>query len=143
MLTSRAWWLLLVVLAVLAVGLLGELPVLTVVALALLVWLTWEALLFTFRVRLVARDLVVRRQVLDDRGPVATLWAGRSFQVRVSLRLRGSRPLPYLAFEEAVPFGLDLDGGEPQGEGALAPGGSLGLRYAVRDLDAIEAGAGA
>ena len=132
MLTSRAWWFLTLVLVVLVLGVLVSLPLLALVALGALLWLTWEGLLFTFRVRWVVRNLTMRRQVFDDRGPVTTLWAGRTFQVRVSLRLRGMHDLPYLAFEEPLPFGLELAAGELQGEGRLAPGAPLELTYEVR-----------
>ena len=70
MLTSRAWWFLAVLVGMLVVGLLIPQPVLAILALALLAWLTWEGLLFNYRVRSVVRDLTLRRQVRDDRGPV-------------------------------------------------------------------------
>ena len=132
MLTSRAWWLLSLILVLLAVGALADIALLAVVALALLLWLTWEGLLFTFRVRWLARDFSLHREVRDDRGPVTALWAGRTFQVQVELRLRAGLGLPYLAFEEPVPFGLDLAAGEPKGEGGIVAGAPLRLAYAVR-----------
>jgi uncharacterized protein (DUF58 family) len=132
MLTSRAWWLLSLVLLLLTVGVVAEVPLLGVTALALLLWLTWEGLLFTFRIRWVARELAMRREVRDDRGPVTALWAGRTFQVHIELRLRCGPALPYLTFEEAVPFGLDLAAGQPLGEGGVVPGVPLRLDYAVK-----------
>src|SRR5260370_851791 len=47
MLTSRAWWLLSLVLLLLTVGVVADVPLLGVTALALLLWLTCEVLLFT------------------------------------------------------------------------------------------------
>ena len=132
MLTSRAWWLLSLVLLLLTIGVTADIAVLGLTALALLLWLIWEGLLFAFRVRVVARGLTVYRQVRDDRGPVTTLWAGRTFQVRVEVRLSGGQGLPYLAFEEPLPFGLDLASGAPKDEGAIAAGAPLRLTYAVR-----------
>src|SRR5690348_5318194 len=106
MLTSRGWWFLLVVVALLGLALLanpghtyrGGLARddfwtrrpnigLALLGLTLALWFAWEWLLFTIRARIVTRRLEMRRQVRDSRGPVDTLWAGRTFEVRVELRL--------------------------------------------------------
>src|SRR5438067_5090927 len=133
MLTSRAWWFLSVLVAVLVVGVLIPSPVLTLVSLALLFWLIWEGLLFNFRARWVARDLMLKRLVRDERGSVTGLWAGRPFEVRLALQLRGGA-LPYVHFEETVPFGLEAAGGSPDGEGPLTPDAGLLTEYTVRAL---------
>ena len=78
-------------------------PVLALVALVLLFWLIWEGVLFNFRARWMARDLILKRQVRDDRGPVTALWAGRPFEVRLTLRL-GSGTLPHVHFEDHQRF---------------------------------------
>src|SRR4051794_34236105 len=93
MLTARAWWFLFVTALVLFGGILmpppvGPLPALVVLGLALLLWFGWEWLAFTVRLQAALRRLEVEREVFDDHGPTATLWAGRCFHVRV--RLRGS-----------------------------------------------------
>ncbi len=134
MLTSRAWWFLGILTVMLAVGLLAYQPVVTLVALGLLAWFGWEGLVFTFRARWVVRGLAVRRQVLDQRGPVTSLWAGRPFEVRLVLWLPQGGTLPYLAAEDPLPFGVDLAGGEPTADGALGPGRELTVAYTVRPL---------
>src|SRR5712691_8499468 len=130
MLTSRAWWFLSVLVILLVLGMLIPQPVLALVALVLLFWLIWEGLLFNFRARWVARDLILKRQVRDDRGPVTSLWAGRPFEVRLALRLR-SGTLPYVHFEETVPFGLEATDGSPDGEGPLTAEAGLTIAYTV------------
>jgi uncharacterized protein (DUF58 family) len=134
MLTPRAWWLLVFVLAMLAVGLLGQQPVLGLVGLALLIWMIWEGLLFNFRARWLAGNLSLTREVRDDRGPVSSLWAGRSFEVRLVLNLEANSSLPHVAFDEPLPFGVELTGGEGKGDGTLIPGRPLGVAYRVRPL---------
>src|SRR5215470_3802669 len=133
MLTSRAWWFLSILVGLLIVGMLIPQPVLAVVSLVLLLWLAWEGLLFNFRARWVARDLVLRRQVHDERGPVTSLWAGRLFDVRLALRLRGGS-LPHARFEETLPFGLDVASGSPESEGPLSPDAGLTTAYRIRPL---------
>ncbi|HKB40876.1 MAG TPA: DUF58 domain-containing protein, partial [Gemmataceae bacterium] len=133
MLTSRAWWFLSILVGLLIVGMLIPQPVLALVSLVLLLWLAWEGLLFNFRARWVARDLVLRRQVRDDRGPVTSLWAGRLFDVRLALRLRGGS-LPHARFEETLPFGLDVASGSPESEGPLSPDAGLTTVYRIRPL---------
>src|SRR5438105_1924065 len=112
MLTSRAWWLLVVLVLLLVVGILVPQPVLAVVSLVLLFWLAWEGLLFNFRARWVARDLLLWRQVRDDRGPVTSLWTGRLFHVRLVLRMKGRFSLPHVHFEETAPFGAEAVAGQ-------------------------------
>jgi uncharacterized protein (DUF58 family) len=133
MLTSRAWWFLTVLVILLILGVLIPQPVLAVVSLVLLFWLIWEGLLFNFRARWMARDLLLKRQVRDERGPVTSLWAGRPFEVRLALRL-GSGTLPYVHIEETIPFGLEAAGGSPDGEGPLATDAGLAIVYSVRAL---------
>src|SRR4051812_10121974 len=100
MLTSRGWWLLVGVLAVTAYGLLGppdhNTRSVALLGLTLGLWFAWEWFWFALRVRLALPRLQVRRQLRDARGPVDTLWAGRSFEVRAELELSEGVPgLPY------------------------------------------------
>lgn len=135
MLTSRGWWLLLVVLSLLALGTLAPPhghPSLTLLGLTLFAWIVWEWLRFGLRVAWVVRDLRVDRQVLDERGPVDALWAGRSFTVKVQLHLPNRLGLPWLLMNDRVPFGLDHLEGDPHRDGGLAPGQPLDLSYRVR-----------
>src|SRR5438445_4963267 len=117
MLTSRAWWFLLVVLSLLALGLFDEPPwrggrgahlTLILVTLTLLLWFLGEWLLFVLRVSDAVPALHVRRELHDAHGAVDTLWAGRSFQVLVQLQLRHWGSLPYLKLTDQVPFGIEL-----------------------------------
>jgi uncharacterized protein (DUF58 family) len=132
MLTSRGWWFLLTVLGVLLVGILGPHAPLTLLALTLLLWFLGQWLLFAVRSRLVARQLVVEREVWDERGPVDTLWAGRTFTVRVRLRLRHVLTLPHVGVADWVPFGLEYLDGATAGDGPLAANRPLELDYRVR-----------
>src|SRR5262245_19637811 len=119
MLTPRAWWFLLVLFTLLAVGVVGDVTPLTLLALTLLLWFASEWLLFSVRSRLVVRGVTLRREVRDDRGPVDSLWAGRSFEVRVRLALDSFWGLPYVAAADRVPFGLEQTAGESEADGAL------------------------
>src|SRR5438128_76 len=105
MLTSRGWWFLIVVLSLLALGVFDAPPsrgghgghsTLMALTLTLLLWFLGEWLLFALRVSLAVPALRLRREVRDTRGPVDTLWAGRSFAVLVELRLPHWGSLPYL-----------------------------------------------
>ena len=84
-------------------GLLIGQPLFTLLGLALVLWLTAEGLLFAFRARWVVRGLRLHRQLCDDRGPVISLWAGRTFEVRLTLLLEEGYGLPYVAIEEPRP----------------------------------------
>src|ERR1700736_4459939 len=96
MLTSRGWWFLIVVLSFLALGLFDERWTLTLLALTLLLWFLAEWFVFALRVRLAIPALALQRTVSDERGPVANLWAGHSFHVRLKLKLAHWLGLPYL-----------------------------------------------
>ncbi len=132
MLTGRAWWLLVVSVLLLVVGLLLGQPIFTLLGLALVLWLGGEGLLFSFRARWVARGLRLHRQLCDDRGPVTSLWAGRTFEVRLVLFLDEGAGLPYVAFEEPTPFALEVIDGAAQGEGPIGAGEPLRATYRVR-----------
>jgi uncharacterized protein (DUF58 family) len=132
MLTSRAWWFLVSTFLLLAAGLLGNYRSLTLLGLSLAAWFTWEWLRFAVRVKGVVPLLRVEREVLDERGPVNNLWAGRGFRVRVSLVLDGAGSLPYLAVADRVPFGVEHLGGAVAVDGVLGPDEPLTLNYRIR-----------
>jgi uncharacterized protein (DUF58 family) len=132
MLTSRGWWFLVVVLLLLVLGLLGQQAALPLMGLTLLLWFLGEWLLFAVRSRLVAQRLVVEREVRDERGPVETLWAGRSFEVRVRLRLDHPLTLPHVAVADWVPFGLEYLEGAISADASLSAERPLELTYRVR-----------
>jgi uncharacterized protein (DUF58 family) len=140
MLTARAWWLLFCSVALLLFGVLAvfpqpftrHFPALALLGLTLLLWFGWEWLLFSVRAQTVVRRLQVRRELLDGRGPVTTLWAGRTFRVRVELSLPRGSSLPYLAVTDQVPFGVAFVEGDATADGAVTPGKPLTLEYVIR-----------
>jgi uncharacterized protein (DUF58 family) len=132
MLTARGWWVLFFAVLMLLVGILRGLTGLTVTGLAFLLWLGWEWLTFTARIKTLARRLSLQREVLDDRGPVATLWVGREFRVRVALRLGGAGKVPFVAIADPVPFDLEHVEGRTHTDGALASRQPMLLDYTVR-----------
>ncbi|MBV9124780.1 MAG: DUF58 domain-containing protein [Planctomycetes bacterium] len=134
MVTSRGWWFLGTVLVLLALAVLPHQPNLSlgVLSLTLLLWFAGEWLVFVVRARILSRRLRVFREVRDARGPVATLWAGRLFQVVVELRLSSPAGLPYVAFADFLPFAADQEKGELKGEGMLDPAHPLPLQYTIR-----------
>jgi uncharacterized protein (DUF58 family) len=131
MLTSRAWWFLLSVMLALVVGLLRPSLPLTLVGLALLLWFGSQWLLFVCRLP-VLRRLRAEREVWDDRGTVATLWAGQVFEVRVRLISPGRLATPHVAASDHVPYAVELLDGSPVAQGTLGAGRPLELGYFVR-----------
>jgi uncharacterized protein (DUF58 family) len=129
--TGRGWWTLFCVLIVLAVGLLLSFPALTLVALTVLLWLLWEWLFFSIRLRSLLPNVSLERELRDERGPVMTLWAGRSFTVRVVLRLRGIGRVPFVAVSDPVPFGVVHEEGQTTADGELQAGAGLEIAYRV------------
>jgi uncharacterized protein (DUF58 family) len=142
MLTARAWWLLFCSLVLLLFGILvvfpsprmttRHLPALALVSLTLVLWFGWEWLLFGVRMHLVVRRLKVRREVWDEHGPVTTLWAGRTFRVRLELSLPRGINLSYLAVTDHVSFGVELVEGDRTVDGSVAHGQPLSLEYRIR-----------
>jgi len=132
MLTSRAWWFLSINLLVLFFGLTIASLALTLVPLTLLFWFGSEWLLFAVRIPLAVRRLRLLREVYDERGPVATLWAGRPFEVGLRLEAGGRMPLPYVALDDRPPFDLEYLGGPFAADGRVGGGDGLEIRYNVR-----------
>ena len=132
MLTSRAWWFLCISLLMLFLGLGIGSSALTLVPLTLILWFGGEWLLFAVRVPLAVRRLRVRREVYDERGAVATLWAGRTFEV--GLRLEGTGPLrlPYVALADRPAFAVAYLDGTLTADGRVDAAASLELRYRIR-----------
>jgi uncharacterized protein (DUF58 family) len=131
-LTGRAWCLLFFAVLLLTLGLTTGYAILTFPGLVLILWLTGEGLLFAFQARWVVRGLRLEREIHDDRGPVASLWAGRSFEVRDTLSLDSWFALSYIAFEEPALFGLDVVEGSPRGEGRIDRNNPLQARFKIR-----------
>jgi uncharacterized protein (DUF58 family) len=131
MITPRGWSLLAIVGVMLAVGLFRSQSTLAVIALAILLWFLGEWFLFTLRVRVAVGRLRVVRQLSNERGPVATLWAGQSFHVHVELLLAGSVPLSYVAVSDRLPFGVDHISGATACDGRLSADLPLTLDYRI------------
>jgi uncharacterized protein (DUF58 family) len=132
MLTTRGWWLLLIALLLTALGVFARLHGLVPVGLTLLLWLAGVGALFYVRARFVTPRLEVVRTLGDERGEVDTLWAGRSFEVRVELRVPGRFGLPYAAVSDRVPFAVEFLTGAAETCGPLGRGRPLVVRYRVR-----------
>src|SRR4051794_28007100 len=114
--------------AMLVLGIAARLTPLGVLGLTLLGWFGFEWLVFALRARLLRGRLVVEREISDDRGPVTTLWAGRTFTVRVWVTLGYGR-LPFAIISDPVPFGVRHVEGETRTDGALGGGNELELDY--------------
>jgi uncharacterized protein (DUF58 family) len=131
MLTSRAWWFLLSVLLVLSAGLLRQSLPLTLIGLALLMWFGYQWLLFLVRLPGL-RELNVQRELWDDKGPVATLWAGQEFEVRLSLSTSEMLPSSHLAVADHVPYAVEQVDGSAVAQGTVHVRESLIWSYRIR-----------
>ncbi len=129
MLTARAWWFLVTATLVTFTGIAARLPPLVLTGLALLLWFGWEWLLALGRLQ---GELRVEREVLDERGPVTTLWAGQTFTVRVRLCREGWLGFPHAAAADPVPFGVEWLDGATAAEGEVAAGRPLEMEYRIR-----------
>jgi uncharacterized protein (DUF58 family) len=133
MLTSRGWLFLVVTLLLLTVGIVDEgRRTLAVLTLTLLLWFLLEWLLFALRMRLVVPGLEVERQLLDERGPVETLWAGKPFDVRLQVRSNHPWGIPYLRLTDFLPFNVEALSGISEREGTLSQNQPLTLAYHLR-----------
>jgi uncharacterized protein (DUF58 family) len=128
MFTTRAWWTLFFAWVTLILGIFLPMQALRLTGLTLLLWFGGEWLFFA--VALLGR-VAVRYEVLDNNGPVSSLWAGQSFLVRVRVRLRGLVPWRHVAVSGALPFGLELTEGITGAEGDLQPGKVLEWTYRI------------
>jgi uncharacterized protein (DUF58 family) len=135
MLTPRGWWLLVVALLQLVAGVMlaytGQV-LLPLLGLTVLLWVLGEWLVFALRTHRLADRLTVEREVRDDRRAVDTCWAGRSFSVRVTLRLSGRWPLPFAAVEDRLPGGAEVVSGTRSLQTDLVPGQAIELNYRIR-----------
>jgi uncharacterized protein (DUF58 family) len=130
--TARGWWCLFFIAVMVLVGSLARQGALVIAGLALLLWFSWEWLTFTLRLRTVVRRLIVERDVCDERGPVVSMWAGRNFEVRVALRVRGSGALPYAVVSDLVPFGVEHIDGPTLEQGPVGSKERVEIVYRVR-----------
>jgi uncharacterized protein (DUF58 family) len=137
MLTARGWWCFLLALSLTAFASLvppyGH-SSLVLVGLTLLLWFAAQWLLFRVRAHRIRDRLSIERELRDERGPVDNLWARRSFQVRLRVRLDGWLSLPYLMLNDRVPFGVEPAGGDTRWEGELRPDRPAELNYRIHCL---------
>lgn len=134
MLTSRACWFLLSVLVILSLGFLRPSLPLALLGLTLLLWFAAQWLWFLVRLSSV-RKLRLEREVRDDRSPVAILWAGQSFAVRVRLLHDAWLPSPHITAVDLLPFAVERDGGDSattDAQGVVSAGQPLEWTYHIR-----------
>jgi len=137
-LTGRGVWFvsLAALLAVAGVVVLGRVaPAAPLLGLTLCVWAAAEWVLFTRRVKSVAR-LRVDRQLVQGGRPVPAVWAGVPFTVRVTVTPTGPARIPFALFADPRP--ADLPPGPAfTRAAAVVPGEPLVFEY-----DLTEAGPG-
>lgn len=132
MITSRGWWFLMGTTVLVAVAVLRDDRALAILGFSLFLWFFWEWALIVFRVNFVLPHLQLIRRLLDDKGAVETLWAGRSFDVELELSLGSSHELPYLRVLDFAPFGLEQVQGKHEWVGRLTPKEPMTLEYTIR-----------
>jgi uncharacterized protein (DUF58 family) len=132
MLTSRAWWFLLADFFVLAVGVFGHRRTEGLIGFTLLFWFLAEWLLFTLRAHFALPSLRVLRSVGDERGRVASLWAGHIFHIRLEVRLSAEWGFPYLHISDQVPLGVEVARGQWEWSGSIGEDEPVRLHYCIR-----------
>lgn len=129
--TGRGWWCLVLFVLMFLVGALRDSTSLSVTGLALLLWFAWEWLFFTLRLRTLWSRLRIERQVQDDRGPIGTLWQGRSYRIHAELQLQGQGRFPFVRVSDPVPFGTQHVQGATSCDGELRADSPLAVDYRV------------
>src|ERR1051326_9196393 len=135
MLTSRGWWLLLISLFVTAMGVARSAdrgPLLVILGLTTLAWITIEWCRFLIALRGGLPRVRIERELRDDRGPVATLWAGHSFTVTIRVTCDSRLPMPVALMDDRFPFGAELVQGGTNAAGVLRRGQTIEIRYRIR-----------
>jgi len=129
MLTYRGWWFFLTTLALLTLSLGNGARSVSLSALTLLGWFLAQWFVFAFRIRLMRGKLSIRRELLDQRGPVKTLWARYPITVRVSLHCAGRLSFPYFRMIDRVPNLVQNLEGDFFADGALDQSHPLEASY--------------
>jgi uncharacterized protein (DUF58 family) len=135
MLTPRGWWLLLLALFLAALGTVISTDrgaTVAIIGLTIIAWLLIEAIQFHVGVRGHLPGLRVEREVRDARGPVVTLWAGRSFEVVVRVTGDWRWPTPPVIVDDRFPFGVELVGGGVRAAGEIVRGRAVEARYKIK-----------
>src|SRR6516164_9251609 len=125
MLTTRGWRFALAAAALLVLGVVLDVVPAALVGLALTACFLTEWSLFTIRVRTGKGRFHFVREVRDERGPVDSLWAGRSFETRIEVGIKGSPALPYVSAADLIPFDVEYISGANEADGRLAEGSPL------------------
>jgi uncharacterized protein (DUF58 family) len=136
MVTARARWIILIAMTGTIAGLVFDLRGTTRVCLALLLWMLVQWLLFRWRSDVLAYRLTGQRHLSDESGPMRTLWIGRTYQVRVHIRLTGWFGIPYLHLQERLPQALEAVTGTPEIEGGLGFERELSFDYSIHPTTA-------
>ncbi|MGL4553933.1 MAG: DUF58 domain-containing protein [Gemmataceae bacterium] len=131
MITGRGWWTLVMVMVVLFFGVALAVSPLTVIGLTLLGWFLCEWLFFALRVRIARFNVRLTRTVSDGRGPVTTLWAGRTFTVAARVTLPWGR-VPFAVVTDPVPFAVRHVAGDTRTDGVLSEADALAVEYTVQ-----------
>lgn len=131
MLTSRAWWLLLIDLAALVVAISLGLGAMTLACLAVLAWFLGAWLQFHWRLRWTAKSLYVERSLLRQGTSVDVLWAQSTATVIVRLCNKSRVSLPYVVIVDRVPALARLQEGTPWQEGELRYDAPLEIAYQI------------
>jgi uncharacterized protein (DUF58 family) len=131
MLTHRGWWFFVFLLGLLTLGLVLESSSTALIALTLLTWFLGQWLVFACRIRLIQDKVSVRRDLIDERGAVDTLWARVPAGVRVSLHYAGAGTFPFVSMIDRVPVLVQRREGDWFAEGALAADLPLETTYRI------------
>jgi uncharacterized protein (DUF58 family) len=131
MLTHRGWWFFATVLAMLAAGLAAGAGTVTLIALTLLAWFLGQWLTFAVRNRRLPAVVSVERELLDERGPVKTVWARLPVTVRVRLRCGAALHFPFVSMIDRVPILARRRAGDFFADGALSKDEPLETEYRI------------
>jgi len=131
MLTLRGRFFLLCILVLLGYALIYS-TTLSLISLTLLLWFLANWLIFAVHLRLLQPALHLERILLDDRGPVDSLWSGGAFTVHVRVHQKNAFRWSYLRIQDRLSPLLTLTDGTLKNAGPLAPDVPLELRYRIR-----------
>lgn len=135
MLTSRGWWLLVVIglqvfLGVVVLPTWSVTP--AVIGLAFLAWFGWEWAIFHWRLTSVISQLRVERRIVQNEREVPMVWAGVHFTVRLNVDYEAGVSVPFVRIEDRIPTGQEWIGGEAETSTFLDAGKHITLSYDLR-----------
>jgi uncharacterized protein (DUF58 family) len=143
MLTSRGWWLLMLVLFTVALGTVISFDrpgdavgsrgaVLPIIGLTIIAWFLIEGVRFHIGVRGNLPRLRIEREVREVRGPLVTLWAGRTYEVIVRVTTDTRVPTPWVMIDDRFPFGVQLAEGGVHEAGSASRDRPVEVRYRIK-----------